>query len=184
MGVESHSISSKLLKSTSGTYRIVKSWFVAPFCWVQVGPQVDISLVSPYNYIILFFLRLKLFTSVGEMNSSRWQRFHEIPLMKFLKKQEGPFALINPMLCPQWRTYRNQVLCYWTSFPGRAESFCVYMSWVLSSLEPMALLVSLQLNQALVSARKLSDEILLARSFFPLCCGWHVTQQTSGIGTP
>lgn len=72
LGVESHSVSSKMLKSTSGTYRMVKSWFVAPFCWVQVGPQVDISLVSPHNCIILFFLRLKLFTSVEEMNSSRW----------------------------------------------------------------------------------------------------------------
>lgn len=101
MGVESHAISSKMLKSTCGTHRIIKSYFVAPFCWVQVGPQVDISLVSPHNYIILFFLRLKLFTSVGEMNSSRWQRYHEIPLMKFLKKQEGPFALINPMLVPR-----------------------------------------------------------------------------------
>ena len=91
--MESHSISSQLLKSTSGAYRVVKSCFVAPFHWVQVGPQIDISLVSPRNYIILFFLRLKLFTSIGEMNSSRWQRFHEIPLKKFPKKQEGLFAL-------------------------------------------------------------------------------------------
>lgn len=55
----------------SGAGRIVKSCFVALFCWVQLGPQVDTSGVSLGNYRTLHFLRLKVLASVGEVNSSR-----------------------------------------------------------------------------------------------------------------